>query len=50
MPVLAKAVPEYIETVTIYAHADKSGRKGAFKLAATLSRRGVEVFVEGIAW
>ena len=50
MPALASAVPKWIEAVTIYAHADKSGRKGAFKLAATLSRCGVEVFVEGIAW
>jgi hypothetical protein len=49
MPALASAVPEWIEAVTIYAHADKSGREGAFRLAAALSRRGVEVFVEGIA-
>jgi hypothetical protein len=49
MPALASAVPEWIEAATIYAHADKNGREGAFKLAAALSRRGVEVFVEGIA-
>jgi hypothetical protein len=49
MPALASAVPKWIEAVTIYAHADKSGREGAFRLAAALSRRGVEVFVEGIA-
>jgi Toprim domain len=49
MPALASAVPKWIETVTIYAHADKSGRQGASRLAAALSRRGVEVFVEGIA-
>jgi hypothetical protein len=49
MPVLAKTVPEYIEAVTIYAHADKGGREGALRLAAALSRRGVEVFVEGLA-
>ena len=49
MPALASAVPQWIEVVTIFAHADKSGRQGARRLAAALSRRGVEVFVEGIA-
>jgi putative DNA primase/helicase len=49
MPALASAIPKWIEAVTLYAHADKSGREGACRLAATLSRRGVEVFVEGIA-
>jgi hypothetical protein len=49
MPALASAVPKWIEAATIYAHADKSGREGALRLAAALSRRGVEVFVEGIA-
>jgi ribosomal protein S11 len=48
MPALASAVPKWIEAVTIYAHADESGREAAFRLAAALSRRGVEVFVEGI--
>jgi hypothetical protein len=48
MPALASAVPKWIDTVTIYAHADKSGREGAIRLAAALSRRGVEVSVEGI--
>jgi hypothetical protein len=49
MPALASAVPNWIETVTIYGHADASGREGAFRLAAALSRRCVEVFMEGIA-
>jgi hypothetical protein len=49
MPALVRAIPEWIETVTIYAHADNSGREGACRLAVALSRRGVEVFVEGIA-
>jgi hypothetical protein len=48
MPALASAVPDWIEAVTIYAHADKSGREGALRLAAALSRRGIEVFVEGV--
>jgi hypothetical protein len=49
MPALASAVPKWIEAATIYAHADKSGREGALRLAAALSRRGVQVFMEGIA-
>ena len=47
MPVLAEAVPEYIETVTIFGHADKAGRHGARKLAEALVQRGIEVRLEG---
>jgi hypothetical protein len=48
MPVLAEAIPEYIEAVTIYAHADKCGQGGARKLEAALVRRGIEVRLEGV--
>jgi hypothetical protein len=48
MPALASAVPDWIEAVTIYAHADKSGREASFRLAEALFRRGIEVFLEGI--
>jgi hypothetical protein len=48
MPKLADAVPDYIEAVTIYAHADKAGEAGARQLAAALQKRGIEVVVEGI--
>jgi Toprim domain len=48
MPALANVVPEYIEAVTIYAHADKTGRDGAHGLAEALIRRGIEVFIEGL--
>jgi hypothetical protein len=49
LPALADAVPPYVEAVTIFAHADPVGRKGAFELAQTLHERGgVEVFVEGL--
>jgi hypothetical protein len=48
MPRLVNAVPNYIEAVTIYAHADKSGEDGARKLAAALHERGIEVAMEGI--
>jgi hypothetical protein len=47
MPVLAEAVPEYIETVTIFGHADKAGRHGARSLAEALVHRGIEVRLEG---
>jgi hypothetical protein len=49
MPALADTVPDYIEAVTIYAHADKAGQDGAHKLAHALHRRGLEVMIEGIA-
>ena len=49
MPTLADAIPRYVETVTIWAHADTAGRSGARKLAEPLDRRGVEVFIEGAA-
>ena len=49
MPAPAETVPDYIETVTIYAHPDKAGQDGARKLAGALARRGIEIFLEGIA-
>ena len=48
MPALAVAVPTYIESVTVYAHSDNTGQCGARDLAEGLSRRGIEVFVEGL--
>jgi len=48
MPALAAAIPSYVETVTIYAHADPDGRKGAELLAEALVRRGIETFVQGL--
>ena len=49
MRALVNAVPNYIESVTIYAHPDKAGQKGATELANALNRRGIEIFVEGLA-
>jgi Toprim domain len=49
MPALADKVPDYIEAVTVFAHADKSGQNGARELAKRLHRRGIEIFLEGIA-
>jgi hypothetical protein len=45
MPGLAVLIPRYIETVTIFAHNDQAGQRGARDLAEAL--RGIEVFIEG---
>jgi hypothetical protein len=47
MPALADLVPAHIDAVTIFAHPDKAGLRGAYALAAALGRRGFEVRVEG---
>ena len=47
MPKLAPVVPNYIEAVTIYAHADEAGQRGANELADLLSVRGIEIRIEG---
>ena len=47
MPAIAETLPGYIESVTIFAHADKAGQDGALALAEALDRRGIEVFMEG---
>jgi hypothetical protein len=48
MPVLAAAVPSYIEAVTVYAHEDKAGQAGAHELAEALDHRGIEIRLEGL--
>jgi hypothetical protein len=48
MPALASVIPDYIECVTIYAHADEHGQRGARELACALVLRGIEVFLEGL--
>jgi putative DNA primase/helicase len=47
MPVLA--VPDYIACVTICAHPDAAGQKGALALADALASRGIEVLIQGCA-
>jgi putative DNA primase/helicase len=49
MPALAPLIPNYIEAVTIYAHDDQAGQRGALDLARALNARGVDVFVDGVA-
>ncbi|PWT73233.1 MAG: hypothetical protein C5B46_05685 [Proteobacteria bacterium] len=49
MPNLADLVPSYIEAVTILAHNDDAGRRGARDLAVTLDRRGTQVTIEGLS-
>jgi hypothetical protein len=48
MPTLAPLVPDFIECVTIFAHDDTAGRRGALKLAQALHHRRIEVFIEGL--
>jgi hypothetical protein len=57
MPGLARLLPSYIESVTIYAHVgDRAGRDGAQGLAEALDRRNrnncdrlnVEILIEGL--
>jgi putative DNA primase/helicase len=48
MPALAPLVPDYIETLTIYAHDDKAGRDNAITLARALKARGIEVLTQGL--
>jgi hypothetical protein len=47
MPALAPLIPDYIETVTIYAHNDDAGRSNAIALARAIKARGIEVLVQG---
>jgi hypothetical protein len=46
VPTLAAVVPSYVETVTIFGHADPAGQHGALKLAEQLCKRGIEVRYE----
>jgi putative DNA primase/helicase len=48
LPTLADAIPDCIETVTIFAHDDEAGRAGALSLATRLYGLAIEIFVEGI--
>jgi Toprim domain len=48
MPKLAKMVPSYIEAVTIFAHPDNAGVESAHRLAAALSKRRIEIRMEGL--
>ena len=48
MPALADSVPPYVECVTVFAHSDPAGQRGATELAERLTVKGVETFVEGL--
>jgi hypothetical protein len=45
LPALAKAMPDYIEVVTILGHNDDAGRRGARELASLLHARGIAVLL-----
>jgi Toprim domain len=49
MPALAETIPAYVESVTIFAHGDDAGRKGALDLAQELHRAGLEILIEGLS-
>jgi hypothetical protein len=49
LPGLADTVPDYIDAVTIFAHADKAGQDGARKLATALRARRIETTIEGLS-
>jgi hypothetical protein len=49
MPALADKIPNFIECVTIAAHPDAAGQKGAHALAEALEARGVEAILHGVA-
>ncbi len=46
LPPLAAAVPDYAEVVTIFAHNDPDGRKGAAELATALIKRAATTRIE----
>ncbi len=48
LPMLADVIPEYIEAVTVAAHTDEAGQRGASRLADLLDHRGIEVRIESL--
>jgi hypothetical protein len=42
---LARAVPEYVECITISMDADEAGQRGAYELAERIEARGFEVIL-----
>ena len=46
MAALAPAIPRWIETVSIFAHCDQAGVRGARELALRLRRRGFETILK----
>ncbi|MDA9400780.1 hypothetical protein XH79_18800 [Bradyrhizobium sp. CCBAU 45389] len=47
LPGLAAAVPNFVETLTIFVDPDKAGRDNAQALAAALRGRRIEIVMEG---
>ncbi len=48
LPALADKIPNYVEVVTVAAHADPAGQAGALALAEALTARGIEAIVTGV--
>jgi hypothetical protein len=47
MPKIAAALPPYVECVTIFAHRDEAGMRGAKEAARLITATGVEVNLKG---
>lgn len=48
MPALAAKIPDWADCITIYAHQDDAGKRGAAELAEDLTNLKFEVVVEGL--
>ena len=48
LPALADAMPRYVESITICAHSDEAGQRGARELTAALRNRPIEVRITGV--
>jgi hypothetical protein len=47
MPKIATALPPYVECVTIFAHRDEPGMRGAKEAARLIAAMGTEVHIKG---
>jgi hypothetical protein len=47
LPRLASTIPAYVESATIYAHADPAGQRGALELAHALDACGIDTIIHG---
>jgi phage/plasmid primase-like uncharacterized protein len=48
MPKVTARIPDWVECVTIHAHDDDAGQRGALQAAEILHGRGIEVRIEGL--
>lgn len=48
MPKIAAALPSYVECVTVCAHRDEAGLRGAKEAVSLIKARGIEVHLKGL--